>query len=241
VKPLRAIPLLLVSLTGCEAIVGSHDLTLATTDASATDAVTDNAVDAAGDAAADVPPVPGHLEGADALPPSLVHLTNVGTTDWAHWGLVAVDSFSDKATGGGEISDRTVIGSSSPSQYANDQVGYSWNDGTPQPKIADSTTGILVAGLGNGFSFSVAANTQLERLQVYVGGFNSGGSIVAHLSDSSAADYTDSTHSGGKNGYDVAYTLSFNAATAGQSLTVTWTMAKDMGKGSVALESAALE
>ena len=68
-------------------------------------------------------------------------------------------------------------------------------------------------------------------------GWNSGGTLTAHLSDGSATDFTASTvNTSGQ--YDHNYTLTYNAASAGQTLTVTWKMSS--GTGNVTLSGAAL-
>ena len=72
---------------------------------------------------------------------------------------------------------------------------------------------------------------------MHVGGWDSGGTLTAHLSDGSATDFTASTaNTSGQ--YDYNYTLTYNAASAGQTLTVTWKMSS--GTGNVTLSGAAL-
>ena len=75
-------------------------------------------------------------------------------------------------------------------------------------------------------------------MTVHVGGWNSGGTLTAHLSDGSDADFTDvvATTSGQ---YDRNYSLTYNAASSGQILTVTWKMTS--GTGNVTLGAAALQ
>ncbi len=77
-------------------------------------------------------------------------------------------------------------------------------------------------------------------MQVYVGGNNGGvGVLQAHLSDSSAADYTDNWTSSGN--ADRTYTLDYSAASAGQTITVTWTLApSNPGGGGITISGAAL-
>jgi hypothetical protein len=72
---------------------------------------------------------------------------------------------------------------------------------------------------------------------VYVGGWNSGGRLVAHLSDGSAADYVNTAISA-TGQYDAVFTLTYRAASAGQQLVVQWTQAS--GTGNVTLQGAAL-
>jgi hypothetical protein len=58
------------------------------------------------------------------------------------------------------------------------------------------------------------------------------------LSDASADDYVDTSLTGISR-YDGFYTLTFKAASPGQSLQVTWTQAA--GAGSITLQAAALQ
>ena len=51
----------------------------------------------------------------------------------------------------------------------------------------------MLEGVGNGFTFTAPADATLRTLIVHVGGWHSGGTLIAHLSDGSAADYTDTT------------------------------------------------
>ena len=71
-----------------------------------------------------------------------------------------------------------------------------------------------------------------------MGGWYSAGTLTAHLSDGSAADFTDVSSSA--NGqFDRNYTLTYSARSAAQTLTVTWTLTS--GNGNVTLNAAALQ
>jgi hypothetical protein len=120
--------------------------------------------------------------------------------------------------------------------------GYSWTDGTPTPTATNTPTGVYVLGLNNGFQITAPADTTSRALTVYVDTFNAQGQIVAHLSDSSASDYVDSSLNGAGGGTaQGAYTFTYKAASSGQTLTVTFTNIADNGAGSnVALEAATL-
>src|SRR5581483_3987433 len=69
------------------------------------------------------------------------------------------------------------------------------------------------------------------------GGYFSGGTLTALLSDGSAANYVDVTPTV-TGQYDRNYTLTYSAASAGQTLTVSWVMSS--GNGNVTLNAAAL-
>lgn len=59
--------------------------------------------------------------------------------------------------------------------------------------MQDDHTGILVAGIGNGFSISVRAKTSESRLAIHVGGWKSSGRFLADLTDRSSAPFEETT------------------------------------------------
>jgi len=175
----------------------------------------------------------GSLQGSGTSANTAVNLTTVGTTDWVHWGDSALNR---KAAVTPQLSTYTAVGGA-PQIYGNDARSLSWTDGTPTASIASDTNGFYLGGSGAGFSFTAPADNTTRTLSVYVGGYASGGTLTAHLSDGSAADFTDVTaFANGQ--YDRNYTLTYNAAAAGQTLTITWVMSA--GGGNVTLNGAAL-
>ena len=161
-------------------------------------------------------------------------MTTEGPTDWIHWGDA---SLNRKAGGGAQISTYTVVGAGSVGAYGNDLRPLSWTDGAPTASSSNNTNGLYIAGIGNGFTFTAPADTTLRTLIVHVGGWLSGGRLVAHLSDGSAVDYTDTTPVDSGQ-FDRNYTLGYRANGPGQTLQVTWTMVA--GSGNVTLNGAAL-
>lgn len=162
------------------------------------------------------------------------NLTTEGNADWVHWGDA---SLNRKAGVTAQLSTYTVVGSGSVLMYTNDARSLSWTDGTPTATSSSNTSGIYINGVQNGFSFTAPADTGFRTLTIHVGGWSSSGTLVAHLSDGSAADLLDVTPV--VNGlYDRTYTLKYKAAAAGQTLKVTWTMSG--GSGNVNLQGAAL-
>jgi len=87
----------------------------------------------------------------------------------------------------------SLIGSGSASAYQNDLRSVSWTDGTPTATSTNNANGVYIIGVGQGFSFTAPADLATRTLVVHVGGWNSGATLTAHLSDGSAADYTDTT------------------------------------------------
>ena len=177
----------------------------------------------------------GTLSGAVTSTTTTVNLTTEGVKDWVHWG----DASLNRKTGvAAQISTYSVVGTGSVVTYTNDPRGATWTDGTPTVSSTNNKAGISITGTNNGFSITVPAGTTVTTLSFHVGGTTSGATLTAHLSDGSAADYTNvvSTTSGQ---YDRNYTLIFSGGSAGRTLTVTWKMTS--GTGSVTLSGAALQ
>jgi hypothetical protein len=166
---------------------------------------------------------------------TLVNLTSEGSTDWEHWGDA---SLNHKVGVTAQLSNYTVVGTQNVLAYSNDLRPISWSDGTPTASAASDTNGLYIQGLGQGFSFTAPADTTSRTLVVHVGGWKSGGTLTAHLSDGSAADFTDTTATASGQ-YDRNYTLTYSGASAGQTLTVTWKMSS--GSGNVTLNAAAIQ
>jgi Bacterial Ig-like domain (group 1) len=175
----------------------------------------------------------GALTGSGTSASTASSLTTVGPTDWVHWGDA---SLNRKAGVTAQISTYSVVGSGTVHTYSNDPRTLSWSDGTPTA-TGSNDTGLYISGTKNGFSFTVPADTTTRVLSVYVGGWNSSGTLTAHLSDGSAADFVNTTTAASAQ-YDGNYTLSYNAASAGQTITISWVMAS--GAGNVTLNGAAL-
>ncbi len=185
----------------------------------------------------------GLLLGSVAAPPTNVNLSYEGQTDWAHWGLSSANSFDDAHQATVRISNKTILGKGSATQFGDNAVGFDWTNGSqPNVVVSNTTTGIYMAGLSNGFQFTVPADTTRRRLRVYVGLYGAVGRFDASLSDFSAAAYSDTSLSSVYgNAYGV-YTLDYFAASPNQALTLTYTLpiAYDDQYGNVSLESASL-
>jgi hypothetical protein len=178
--------------------------------------------------------VSGTLSGAITSSATAVNLTTEGTADWVHWGDA---SLNRKAVVGAQISSYTIVGSGSVLKYSNDPRPLSWTDGSPTALGSSNKDGVYISGTGNGFSISVPADTATRTFVLHVGGWDSGGTLTAHLSDGSATDFVNTT-AAASGQYDRNYTLTYQAGAAGQQLTVTWKMAS--GAGNVTLNGAAL-
>ena len=99
-----------------------------------------------------------------------------------------------------------------------------WNDGTPVGSSTNERTKLWQnsATLGQGWTFSVPADTTTRTLNVLAGSYSAGMTISAQLSDNSFADYSY-TDPGGSATVRKVYTFTYAAASAGQSLLITLT------------------
>ena len=143
-----------------------------------------------------------------------------------------------RKSGATQISDWATIGGTA-TNYTDDLRAMSWTGGSPTATGTNVTTGKYNTGVNNGFSFTVPAGNGTNTLYVYVGGWNTGGKLTAHLSNSAAADYVN-TRALNTSDYDLVYTITYNAAQAGQTLTVSWVINTDGGSGTLNLQAAAL-
>ncbi len=179
----------------------------------------------------------GELSGSVANPgPLSVNLTTEGTTDWIHWGS-GVPGVNHKSTGGSKISGYTLIGSNTPTILLTDPRSCSWSDGTPTASASNNKGGLSLAGVGSGFSFTAPADLSLRTLTVYVGGKGEGGQLTAHISDGSSPDYVN-VQPLNKNQWDAAYTITYEAASAGQTIQISWV--QNTGTGTISLTAADL-
>ncbi|MBV9770910.1 MAG: Ig-like domain-containing protein, partial [Bryobacterales bacterium] len=179
-------------------------------------------------------PPSGTLTGSGNSASTTASLTSEGAADWVHWGD---GSLNRKAGVTAQIGNYTVVGSGGVPSYNNDPRPLSWTDGAPTVSASSNTNGVYINGTGNGFSITAPADTSTRKLTVHVGGWLSGGTFTAHLSDGSAPDYVDVTPAA--NGqYDRNYSLIYRALGSGQTMTVKWAMSS--GAGNVTLNGAAL-
>jgi hypothetical protein len=175
----------------------------------------------------------GSLAGSGDSSTNAVNLTGEGGADWIHWGDSALNR---KAGVSPQLGTYAVVGSRSATVYGNDLRTMSWSDGTPSGS-STNRTGLYISGVGNGFSFAAPADSSSRTLAIHVGGWNSAGTLTAHLSDGSAADFVNTTPTASGQ-YDRNYLLTYQAASAGQTIRVTWTVAA--GSGNVTVNGAAL-
>jgi fibronectin type 3 domain-containing protein len=184
----------------------------------------------------------GSLAGSQATAAAGYNLTAIGTSDWAHWGRGGVyGNFDHDATGNSQISNVNVLGTGQVGGYSDSSRSVSWSNGTPTTSDTGDDGYIWANNaLGAGFSFTVPADTNTRTLEVYAGGYSSGATLTAHLSDGSAADYVATASGSGT--YANIYTITYKAASAGQTLTISYVKSATIGdaSGSVDLIAAML-
>jgi hypothetical protein len=179
----------------------------------------------------------------DLTQPAEINLTTGGTLDWAHWGLNTSADFDQKAGVVSQIANYVAVGTSLDyAQYSDNLQGFTWTDGSPDLTASDSTTGIYVIGIGNGFEVDVQAQQTNLLFNLYVGVYTADGSLAtlhleASLSDGSAPTFIDETLSGSANR---RYSFMFASGTPNQTLKVRyWTLGAS--DGNVTLQSATLQ
>jgi PKD repeat protein len=176
----------------------------------------------------------GSLSGTLSSGTGTFDLTTTGSRDWVQWPTNA-----RKATGNGQISDYAIVSASSTGRYASDKRSLRWSDGAPIA-TGTSTEGVSVAGgTGRGFRITAPADTTTRTLVVYVGTANATGKLTARLSDGSAPDYVGRAGTRITKSWEGYYTLTYRAASAGQTLTVEWVV--DSAKRPVSSATARLQ
>ncbi|HEX5174651.1 MAG TPA: PxKF domain-containing protein [Gaiellaceae bacterium] len=189
----------------------------------------------------------GHLTGGfvqSVVKP--VDLTAAGTSDWALWSYnssaapASVTPNETKAGGGRQISDLTVIGGGTPRGFGGfaDNLlpfNFDWSDGTPDASVSGGHGGITAPAVGQGLQFTVPAGKGLQKLTVWTSAHYANGTLTAHLSDNSSPDYSQTIDAEPGQFANVSenvptvFTLEYEAASPGQTLTVTWTQDTNNG------------
>ena len=183
----------------------------------------------------------GSLNGSMVTTAGSINLTTEGTTDWTHWGMGSAAAFDHKTGVAAQISNFTKIGTASVLWLNGNPTLFSWTDGTPTISASNTDTGVYIQGVGNGFQFSVPADTELKTLKIYSGVWKAQGKLEATLSDGSAATFTDSSLSNSSGTSNGVYSISFKAGSNGQSLRIKYSDVTDYVSGAnVTLEGTTL-
>ncbi len=185
-----------------------------------------------------------HLTSSYAEQTSNVYnLTNEGTLDWIQWGLNAPEDVNHKLAVQQQISSFTLIGNGvvqRDNHYAN---AYTWSDGTPvMVAPPQQPSGVYVRGIGNGFTFTVAASTTPRTLRVYLGAAHAEGHFWAGINGRTITDTTLDMRNNPNIADNGIYTVTFSSSVPDQLVMVKYTVrASDASNGYVMLEAATLE
>jgi hypothetical protein len=168
-------------------------------------------------------------------------LSTLGTRDWVHWGYTTAADVDRKMTGAAQIGNFTVIGPNAPTLYTDNIVGFNWTDGMPHMTSGGAqTSGLYVTALNNGFHLTIPAVATRRTLYLYVGGYHSTGRLSASLSDASAPAISFDKIGNASGKYAIQLELDFAAASAAQTLDITWVDESGDSSANVTLQAAAL-
>jgi hypothetical protein len=164
-----------------------------------------------------------------------VDLTDEGTLDWAEWGLVTEYSFNHKYGVTQQITYSVVTDpylTDGPYLLASGPVALCWTNGNPV-HTANTTNGTSIFGdklsgnSGTGFKIYCLADNGPRRLKVYVG--TSGAQATFTASLGGVSSYSDGSLNGASGLVNGVYTLDFQAAYPGQTLTVSFSSTDPSG------------
>ncbi len=186
-------------------------------------------------------PVEAALQVTDAPAPPSVDLTTTGPADWVHWGYRSGADINRKTGVVSQIGALTT-GSGNARRYqppAGARISFNWSDGAPSAS-ATTSAGLYINDIGNRYELPVPADTSSRTLVLYAGGWKARGRLDFILSDGSAPPR--SLIIDNPNGViDREVTITYTAASAGQSLLVTYTLIDDYGGiGNITIAAAAL-
>ena len=178
------------------------------------------------------------LSGSVTTASAAVNLATEGATDWIDWGTGGVNR---KAGGGTQLSTFTVVGSGAVAHLhrrsAAGELDGRDADGQPHERserVVHLRDRERLYVHGTGRHHAADADCACGRVAKR-------GTLTAHLSDGSAADYGNTTGTILNVQYDRNYTLTYRASGPGQTLRVTWTMVSTGGSdGNVNISAAAL-
>ena len=177
------------------------------------------------------------LSGTETL-----NLSSPVQTDWIEFPQSA--TVPNRRSGGGStIGLPTLLGSGVSWGGFAFGLKYTWTDGTPTASKTAAAEGIYVspttAAVGQGFQFTLPADTSERTVTIYWGANSCAARLVATLSDGSASavTHTPTATGSGASGY-YSTTLTYSAASAGQTLTIACTVLTLQSGGNVWLGAA---
>jgi PKD repeat protein len=162
----------------------------------------------------------GMLAGALTPMPASIDLTSAGTIDWVHW-----QGNARKAGVAPQISGLTLVGRGATAIPTTEPGALRWSDGVPVA-AGSVNDAVSVSGTGRGFRFTAPADQTPRKLTLFVGTTNANGRLVAHLSDNSASEFANMPVRKLGSRWSGVYTLTYHAASPGQTLEVEWIQAR---------------
>jgi hypothetical protein len=152
--------------------------------------------------------------------PLQVNLTSPQVLDWIHWGRISATVPDRKDSATPLISDITAF-NGAQAFNSSGNIAFPWADGNHPAAVSEATEDIETFSTAGGFQITVPADTTIKTLNLYAEVFFGQGVLHASLSDGSAADINDQSVIDSDIGNKV-YSIDFRAASAGQTLTVTF-------------------
>lgn len=123
------------------------------------------------------------------------------------------------------ISGPTLVGRGAIALPISEPGTLRWNDGTPLA-AGSANEAMSVSGTGRGFRLTAPADPTPRKLTLFVSATNANGRLVARLSDNSASEYANLPVRKVGSRWSGAYTLTYRAASPGQTLSVEWIQAR---------------
>lgn len=167
------------------------------------------------------------LTGSSAVSYSTLNLSSPVQTDWIQY--PGSTTPNRKAGAGSTIGAVTPTSGATLDAYLGSSTAVTWTDGSPnassttstQVGVIDSPKGIATPAAGQGYTFTVPADTNTRTLQIVWGAYSNAPKLTATLSDGSAAPFTV-TPAGPGSGSSENYltTITYSAASSNQTLTI---------------------
>ncbi len=174
---------------------------------------------------------------APAVAPYTNNLTAQGTADWMHFGRFIASDINRKAGVSPQLAFAVLKGTLSRfGGTATTRLRQAWSDGVPLASEPGFLGGVNVTGADGSFQITAPADADLRTLKVHLGGNNSTGRLDVSINDGTTPPF--STTFGSSTIYSRDVTVAYKAASAGRTLTLTYT--RTGSTGNIALQGASL-
>lgn len=171
---------------------------------------------------------PPSLSGSTANSPALVNLSALGPTDWVHWGRISDQPVDRKSGVAQKIGSLAAVGvdvSPTPAEAASTAR---WSDGAPNGVVAGTNSSVRIFDRAKGLKVTVAADTTPRTVKAWVGiKGRAQGQFRAVLSDGSRPAWNQTLRRQGSGQSSYEFTINFAAASANQTLTLSWVRTDD--------------